>query len=160
MALARPDVELVAVAVLVPTVVLTAVGLGLRQWYERRRREPNLSKDDVRHFARQDVRRAVVGMVMVLLALGIGVGSRVAHQRAGRANPWFLATWLAVFGLILVLLCLALVDWVATWLYGRRHRRKIAREQLQFLREQRGRRAYRSNGRGTPRDPINGGSTS
>ena len=96
---------------------------------------------------------------MVLLALGIAIGSRLEHKIAGRANPWFLAVWLAVFALIFVLLWLALLDWIATWLYARRHRRLIARERIQFLRDQRRRRAYRGNGQGTPHDPPEDAST-
>jgi hypothetical protein len=140
-------------------VTVVAGALALRQRYERRHREPELSDADARHYARQDLRRAVVGLVMVLLALGVAVGSRIEPKLAGRTNPWFLAIWLAVFVLLLVLLWLALLDWIATWLYARRHRRAIARERLQFLRDQQRRRAYRGNGRGTPDDPSSGATT-
>jgi hypothetical protein len=140
-------------------VTIVAGLLALRQRNERRHREPELSDADARYFTRQDLRRAVAGVVMVLVALGIAVGSRIEPKLAGRANPWFLAVWLAVFVLLLVLLWLALLDWIAIWLYARRHRRAIARERLQFLREEKKRRAFRGNGRGTPQDPLNGIST-
>jgi hypothetical protein len=149
MALSQP----IAAAGLVIGVTVVAVVLALRQWYERRHREIGLSEADARHFARQDFRRALVGVVMILLALGVAIGSRLAHERAGRPNPWFLTTWLAVFGLIFVLVWLALLDWIATWLYGRRHRRAIARARIEFLRDERRKRAYRGNGQGDPQGP-------
>jgi hypothetical protein len=158
MALSQPTATVSLVLAIGVTVV--AGVLALRQRYERRHREPQLSEDDARHFARQDFRRAVAGVVMVLLALGVAIGARIEPKQAGRANPWFLAVWLAVFTLIFVLLWLALLDWIATWIYGRRHRRAIARERLQFLREEQRRRAYRGNGRGVPQDPPDGASTS
>jgi hypothetical protein len=142
-----------ATVVVVSAIGLTAAVLTVWQHYERRRREPVLTEADARHFARQDFRRAVVGVVLLLLALGITAGSRLEHMIAGQANPRFLAVWLAVFSLIFVLLWLALLDWIATWLYARRHRRQIARERIQFLRDQRRRRAYRGNGQGRPDDP-------
>jgi hypothetical protein len=55
---------------------------------------------------------------------------------AGQANLRFVALWLAVLGLIFVLLVLAFVDLMATRSYARRHRRGIARERLEFLVEQ------------------------
>jgi hypothetical protein len=143
-----------ATVMLVSTISVTAAALALWQRYERRRRDPVLTDADARHFARQDFRRALVGVVMVLLALGIAVGSRLKHKLAGQANPWFLAVWLTVFLLIFVLLWLALLDWIATWLYARRHRRIIARDRIQFLRDERRRRAYRGNGQGTQKDPA------
>jgi Na+/H+ antiporter NhaD/arsenite permease-like protein len=142
-----------ATVMLVSAIGVTAAVLTLWQRYERRHREPVLPEADARHFARQDFRRALVGVVLVLLALGITAGSRLEHKIAGQANPWFLAVWLAVFTLIFILLWLALLDWVATWLYARRHRRQIARERIQFLRDQRRRRAYRGNGQDRPREP-------
>src|SRR5262245_53776837 len=118
-------------------VTLVAGVLTLRQRRERRQRDPELSEDDARYFTKQDVRRAVVGIVMVLLAIGIAVGSRIDPRRAQLDRAWFLAIWLIVFGLILVLLLLALLDWIATWLYGRRHFREIARERRDFFRSAR-----------------------
>jgi hypothetical protein len=150
-----PTTATVSLALAIGVTVVAGL-LALRQRHERRQREPLLSDDDARHFARQDIRRAVVGVVMVLLALGVAVGARVEPKLAGRTNAWFLAVWLAVFTLLLVLLWLALLDWVATWAYARRHRRALARERREFFREERRRRAHRNNGRGTPQEPHNG----
>jgi hypothetical protein len=157
MVLSQPTAT-ISLALAIGVTVIAGV-LALRQHYERRHRETELSDADTHHFARQDLRRAVVGVVMVIVALGVAIGSRIEPKLVGRANPWFLAVWLAVFVLLFVLLWLALLDWIATWLYARRHRRAIARERLQFLRDEQRRRAYRGNGRGTPPDPLNGAST-
>jgi hypothetical protein len=157
MALSLPTTT-VSLALAIGVTVVAGV-LSLRQRHERRHRETELSAADARHYARQDLRRAVVGIVMVLLALGVAVGSRIEVKLAGRTNPWFLATWLAVFVPLFVLLWLALLDWIATWIHARRHSRAIARERLQFLREEKRRRAHRGNGRGTPQEPLDGAST-
>ncbi len=140
--------------------ILTVAGvLAWRQIRDQRRRalEAPLSEADVRHFARQDFRRFVVGAVMVLLALGVAVGTRLAPRLAGRANVWFLAVWLGVFLLILVLLWLALLDWLATWVYARRTRRELAREHRELLQAERSaRRSAGGNGQGNPYDSSNG----
>jgi hypothetical protein len=140
-------------------VMVVAAALALRQRHERRHREADLSDDDARHFARQDWRRATVGVVMVLLALGVAFGSRLEPRLFGKANPWFLAIWLGIFLLLILLLWLAMLDWIATWIYARRHRRAMLRERLQFLRDEQRRRSYRGNGRGGHQDPLNGAST-
>jgi hypothetical protein len=159
MALAQPTLT-VGLALAIGVIVVAGL-LALRQRHDRRHRETGLSEADARHFARQDFRRAMVGVVMVFLAVGVAVGERIEPSKlAGRTNLWFLAVWLAVFALIIVLLWLALLDWIATWLYARRHRRAIARERLRFLRDEARRRAYRGNGRSTPQDPQNGTSRS
>jgi hypothetical protein len=152
-----------AVAILLASVVgLIAAILALRQRYERGHRESNLSDLDARHFARQDLRRGIAAGVMGILAVGIVVGTHVEPKVAGKANPWFLALWLTIFGLILVLLWLALADWLATWHYARRHHRAMARERfqlLQLIRDLRRGRTYRSNGRDSPQNPRDGAST-
>src|SRR5262249_47934334 len=141
---------------------VTAAVLAVSQWRERRRRECGLSDADTDHFARQDFRRGVAGAVMGLLALGIAVGTHVGHRVAGAANPWFLEVWFIVFGLILILLWLALADWIATWHYARRHHRAMARERFQLLnliRTLTRRSAYRGNGRDAPQNPRDGASS-
>src|SRR5205823_6042152 len=75
MALSLPSTTVSLLLAIGVTVV--AGVLALRQRYERRHREPALSDADARHFARQDFRRTVVGVVMVLLALGVAVGARI-----------------------------------------------------------------------------------
>jgi protein-S-isoprenylcysteine O-methyltransferase Ste14 len=116
-------------------VTLVAFFLGLRQWYERQSRETDLSEFDRGYFARQDLRRAIGVVVMVLLAVGMWVGARLEPTTDRRANLGFVGVWLAVIGLIIVLLALALTDWWATRRYARRMRRSIARERVELLRE-------------------------
>jgi hypothetical protein len=158
MALSEPVVAIVLAVAL----GLTAGLLALRQWYERGHRESDLSDADAQHFARQDFRRGAAGAVMGLLAIGVVVGVHLGHKVAGAANPWFLEVWLIVFGLILVLLWMALCDWVATWHYARRQHRAMARERFQLValvRDLMRRRTYRGNGRDPPQNPRDGAST-
>ncbi len=95
-------------------IVLIAVFLGLRQWYERRARESDLSQSDSRYFFRQDVRRGVGVAVMIILAAGLFIGSRMPPKVGGAANVVFVQTWLVISGLIIVMLGLAMIDWIAT----------------------------------------------
>ena len=120
---------------------LIAVFLGLRQWYERKAREPGLSEADRSHFFRQDVRRGLGVGVLLVIALLVLVGSRVEARVQGKANLVFLQLWVAVLALILVLLTLALADWAATRTYARRHRKQLLRESLDAIRQE-ARKAY------------------
>jgi hypothetical protein len=116
-------------------IMMIAFFLGLRQWYESRARERDLSDLDRSHFARQDLRRGVGVAVMLMLAFFIWIGARIEPKIAGKANLTFLEVWLAVVVLIMVLLFLALMDWLATRTYARRLRRSLARERVELLRE-------------------------
>jgi magnesium-transporting ATPase (P-type) len=116
-------------------VALIAVFLGLRQWYEWRARETGLSDLDHRYFVRQDIRRGLGVAVMLLIAAGLYFGSRIPPKVAGRANLAFVEVWLAIGGLIIVMLLLAFLDWVSTRIYARRQTRSMARERLQILRD-------------------------
>jgi hypothetical protein len=115
---------------------LIALFLGLRQWYERRARELELSPEDLAHFSRQDIRRRLgVGVMSVIAVLALA-GSRVSSRAGEKVNLLFLLLWLTVMALIVVLLILALADWSATRAYARRHRRQILRESLDPIRRQ------------------------
>jgi hypothetical protein len=116
-------------------IVLIAVFLGLRQWYERRARESDLSETDRVYFFRQDVRRGLGVVVMLLLAVGLYIGSRIPPKVGDGANLIFIQVWLAISGLIVVMLVVALFDWIATRVYARRQRRFLASERLRILRE-------------------------
>jgi len=130
------DQDLASNGVLMSTgITLIAVFLGLRQWYESRAREPNLSDLDRTYFFRQDLRRGLGVAIMLILALGIWIGTRMEPLIAGKANLTFVRVWLIVIVLILVLLVLALLDWLANRLYARRLRRSIAQERVELLRE-------------------------
>ncbi len=130
-------------------VVLVALFLGWREWADRRDRNPDLSPEDARHFGHQDVRRALGIVVMVILAIGLSVGSRIPHKLANKSNPTFLGIWLGIFLLILFLLTLALIDWIALRIFARRHRDQILRERVELLKpDRRPRKIEGSNGTG------------
>jgi hypothetical protein len=114
---------------------IIAVFLGLRQWYEWRARERDLSDVDRGYFFRQDVRRGLGVAVILILAGGLYIGSRIPPKVAGHANLTFVEIWLAIIGLIVVLLILALIDWLSTRLYARRQRRSMAQERMRILRD-------------------------
>jgi hypothetical protein len=116
-------------------VTMIAVFLGLCQYYERRAREPDLSDADRTYFVRQDVRRGVGVVVMLILAAGLYVGSRLPPKVGNAANLLFVQVWLAISGLIVVMLGLALLDWIALRRYARRQRRFLAAERLRILKE-------------------------
>ncbi len=116
-------------------IILIAAFLGLRQWYEKQARESDLSDLDRRYFARQDLRRGLGVAVMLLIAAGISIGARIELRVNGRANLSYVIVWLAVIGLLVVMVTLAGLDWLATRVYARRLRRSIARERIELLRE-------------------------
>jgi H+/Cl- antiporter ClcA len=132
-----------------------ALVLGLHQWSQWRGRDADLVQAERVYFFRQDLRRAVGVLFMVMIAVGIFVGSRVppliadadVKQALGviagpwvefpistHANPQFLTIWLAVIVLLVILLGLALFDWLATRRYAHRQRQSMARERLEILR--------------------------
>ena len=129
-----------------------AVVLGLLQWSQWANRDTDLAEVDQVYFTRQDFRRALGVLLMLLLAVGIFVGSRVSPvipilptdvginpeavgPNSRRANPQFLTIWLGVITLLVTLLGLALFDWFATRHYAHRLRQSMARERLDVLRE-------------------------
>ncbi len=116
-------------------VTLIALFLGLRQWYERQARDPDLSALDRSYFFRQDVRRGAGVAIMLILAAGLYVGSRVSPKVDGHANLLFVQIWLIVSALIVLMLGLALIDWVATRLYARRYRQYLLSERTKLIRE-------------------------
>ena len=117
-------------------VFVVALLLLAWQWLERRRRPTSASADDDAYFGRRDPRRLAVSGVMLALAAGIYFGGRIPHLRDGRPNVLFVEVWGVVFALILVLLALALVDWVATRDYANRQRKAIAEEGIERLRSE------------------------
>jgi len=116
-------------------VALIAVFLGLWQWYEWRARERDLSDLDHGYFFRQDVRRGLGVAVMLILALGLFFGSRIPHKVARSVNLTWVVVWMAIIALVVLLLVLALFDWVSTRSYARRQRRSMARERQKIVRD-------------------------
>jgi hypothetical protein len=117
-------------------VLLVAGLLGWREWVDRRSRPLDLSPEDARHFGHQDRRRALGLVVLVALAVGLFVGSRIPHKLGNQTNPQFLGIWFGVFLLILLLLFLAMIDWLALRIFARRHRSQILRERIEILKEE------------------------
>ncbi len=67
---------------------------------------------------RQDLRRGLGVGIMLILALGIWIGARIEPRVAGKANLAFVQAWLVITVLILILLAVALLDWLETRLYA------------------------------------------
>lgn len=136
-------------------VFLIALFLGLRQWYERRARNLDLSAADYAHFARQDARRNLGVAVLLAIAAIVVVTTRLSPKVEGKANPAFAELWLIVLALIVVLLALALLDWLATRVYFRRHRREMIRESFRGI-GQGARRSTPENGENSqgPQDSV------
>jgi hypothetical protein len=147
-----PPIHELATASLFLSIGVAAVAalLFLLVWNDRGHRHPELPPDDAEHFARQDVRRVVGTVVMLLLSAAIYFGSRIPPRAADRANPLFVQIWLGTFLLIFFLLVLGLLDWQATRLYARRHRQAIVRERIELLKEELKHQAFRTNGREHP----------
>jgi hypothetical protein len=144
---------------LAAVVAMCALLLGLGLWWERRTRDGSLPDADRRHFLLQDLRRAFGILLMGYLALGVYVGSRlplfvlepkdpgdagpvdvaagavIAPALEAHPNRRFLAIWLGVFTSIVLLLGLAMIDWMSTRRYAQRHRREMNQERLEILRE-------------------------
>ncbi|AGA26009.1 hypothetical protein [Singulisphaera acidiphila] len=138
-------------------IVAVAIVLLIWLWYERRERDTELSEHDARHFKRQDFRRALVALILLVLAFEIFVGSPMEPIVRGRKNYAFFVIWLSAFALILGLLLLAMLDWLATRLYARRHLQQLARERLEILREEQQKDAPRDgslNGSGAHLDDL------
>jgi hypothetical protein len=134
---------------------LIALFLGLRLWYERRGREPALPAADRVHFTHQDLRRGLGVGILVVVAAALGLGSRIPPRIAGKANLLFAVVWLVVLGLIVVLLLLAMIDWMATRRYAMRHRKAMIREQISAMKEHaRHAAASRTSAAEGPREPT------
>jgi UDP-N-acetylmuramyl pentapeptide phosphotransferase/UDP-N-acetylglucosamine-1-phosphate transferase len=116
-------------------IVLIALFLGLRQWYERRARDRDLSGADRSHFARQDVRRNLGVAVLLAIAAVVVATTRLAPEVEGKSNPAFAELWLIVLALIVVILWLALLDWLATRAYARRHRLEMIHESFRKVQD-------------------------
>jgi hypothetical protein len=140
-------------------VAAVAATLAMGVWWERRTREPGLPDSERKYFLIRDLRRGLGIVLLAMIAPGLYVGSRLptyvaesgaihpdgpAESAAGplvttaleaHPNRLFLAVWMGVFGSIVLLLGLAMIDWIATRRYAQRHRREMNRERLDLLRE-------------------------
>ena len=156
-----PDASGPASIVLAVLVLAAAGFLGWRQWRDFRSRPAGLSPKDESHFARQDLRRLLGTICLALIAVALIVGGRMPARVNGRANQEFIQIWSGILALMVILVLLALLDWISTRLYARRHRQRLADEGLSIVEaELRVRVAIRraqlrergSNGHPTPDD--------
>jgi hypothetical protein len=158
-------------------VATIAALLAVRLRWECQTRDDELDPADRKHFVLQDLRRGFGIALMALLAVGIYVGSRlptfvvepvsprlpgVAVTAAGalvqsaletHPNRRFLAVWMGVFASVVVLLGLAMLDWISTRRYAVRHRREMNRQRLELLRETIRHSRAREDGLGNGRHP-------
>jgi hypothetical protein len=130
---AAPDATGPASLILSGLILFAAAFLGWRQWRDYLSRPRQLSPLDENHFVRQDIRRLLGTIVLVLLSLAIGIGGQLPVKVGGVANVKFIQIWSGVAFLIVALLLLALLDWFATRLYARRHRQRLTREGLAIV---------------------------
>jgi hypothetical protein len=114
-------------------ILFAAAFLGWWQWRDYRSRPRQLSPLDENHFVRQDIRRLLGTIVLVLLSVAIGFGGQLPPKVGGVANNKFIQIWSGVAFLIVALLFLALLDWFSTRLYARRHRQRLTREGLAIV---------------------------
>jgi hypothetical protein len=136
--------------ILAAGVLAVAAYFAWRQWVERRRRGTQATRDDAIHFIRQDARRFLGSVLMALVAVGLCVGTRIDVRAGPSQRLLFSATWLGVIALVGLLLILAMLDWLATRAYARRHRRALLAERLAVIEQERRRLAGRRDGRGEP----------
>jgi hypothetical protein len=124
------------------SVALLSVSFIVLQIHQERNREAELSDEDANHFFFQDRRRRwVAGLLMAIGVLMVaGSGFTPWDRESGRA--WGLI-WLGVSGLVMVLLLLAIRDWIAIRSYTGRLRREFLAERLEALRQERVRLADR-----------------
>jgi hypothetical protein len=110
-----------------------AVFFAYRQWAESRARPAVLSPEDRAHFTRKDRRRWLNSLVMATMAALMLATTRI-DPRANRAAARIsLAMWLGVLLLAVLMLVLALFDWIANFRYARRHRRALRDEHRSIL---------------------------
>jgi uncharacterized membrane protein len=116
---------------------LIATFLGLRQWYEQRARPTPLPPADAEHYARQDRRRWAGVVALGAISICALLGSRTSSRVDGKGNPAFVLIWVGVLGLILVLMVLAMTDWMATRRLALRHRKQLLRDSIDAIRRDR-----------------------
>lgn len=115
-------------------ILLVALFLGLWQKFDQRSRDADPSPRDRDFFRRQDRRRYVGIAVMVSLGIAIYLLTPVLNQPKGN-ELWLIGLLSLVSVLIVVLLALAVLDWLATRRYARRHRRALNHERSKLMLE-------------------------
>lgn len=126
-------------------VVVLSIVFSVLQVRGTRLRADELSAEDSSHFFLQDRRRwQVAGLLMAVGVLMIvGSGFEPWDRQSGRA--WGLI-WLSVSSLVMIVLLLAIRDWISVRSYAGRLRREFLAERLEALRQERNRLANRDRG--------------
>lgn len=122
---------------IVTTLVVLAVGFGIRQWLDRRHREKTLSEADSRYFARQDLRRIGGSTLMFVIALGMAGGLSIDPRSDPATGRLWGLIWLVVSAMVLALLVLGLADWLDLRAYAARQRRNLQAERLAVIEAER-----------------------
>jgi small-conductance mechanosensitive channel len=130
------DASGVASLLMAGLVLAAAAFLGWRQWRDVRSRPPALSPRDEGHFARQDLRRLLGTIILVLIAAAMALGAWIPDRVGGRINQTFVNLWAGVALMMVVLLVLALLDWISTRVYARRLRRRLTDEGLSIVEDE------------------------
>jgi hypothetical protein len=125
----------------IPGVLLTVALAALavvsagRQLAERRGRSRELSPEDAAYFRGKDHRRLAASAVMLLVVAGMAVGLGTNPRTGPDAARLWVGAWSTVLSLFLLLMALALWDWLALHGYARRHRSTLLREREGILEE-------------------------
>ncbi len=130
------DASGVASLLMAGLVLAAAAFLGWRQWRDVQSRPPALSPRDEGHFARQDLRRLLGTIILVLIAAALAVGAWIPDRVGGQVNKTFVNLWAGVALMMVVLLVLALLDWISTRVYARRQRRRLTDEGLAIVEDE------------------------
>ncbi len=139
--------------VVAAVILVLATAFGVRLWQARRHRfEEAVSEDDTRHYASRDRRRAGVATVLALIGLGMIATTGIDARRSPADARLWGWSWLGILALTIVLLVLALLDWLATVSYARRQVRALAEEHRSLLTEAIRHHASRHDGQGPPDD--------
>ncbi len=128
-----PDATGIVGLVLAALVLAAAAFLGWRQWRDVRTRPPGLSSADEGHFARQDLRRLLGTIILVLIAAAMAAGAWIPDRIGGQVNQLFIDLWAGIALMMVVLLLLALLDWISTRLYAHRQRKRLTDEGLSIV---------------------------
>lgn len=131
--------------VLGASVAVLSVVFAFLQWHGKRTREDELSDEDASHFFHQDRRRWQVAALLLAIGVLMILGSSFGPWDRPSGRAWGMI-WFAVSGLVMILLLLAIRDWISVRSYAGRLRREFLAERLEALREERNRLANRDRG--------------
>lgn len=117
-------------------VLALAVFLGVRQWLETRRRESEqLVEAEARHLSGRDRRRWAVASILALIGVAMMASTAIPVRQSREAARLWAWTWVGALVLTVILLVLALLDWLASASEARRQVRDLSEEQQALLSE-------------------------